>query len=239
MSNSISVALSSQQALRRQMDVVANNVANASTPAFKGQRMMFAEWLSRTGGTDKVSFVQDYGTRQDLRQGTLTQTGNTLDLALKGDGFLAVQTAEGVRYTRNGRLQLDEQRQLVTGAGEPVLAEGDQPLNIPPEAIDISIARDGTVSTEQGIAGRINVVRFAQDARLLPAAGGLYITDANPQPADGTLVVQGMVEESNVQSIIEITRMMELSNRYNAAKDMLDGEDDRLKNAIDKLSRVA
>lgn len=239
MSNALSIALSAQTALRRQMEVIANNVANSSTPAFKGERMVFREWLLREGGAAPLAFVQDWGTARDLRQGPLSHTGNKLDLALQGEGYFAIETPEGVRYTRNGRLQLDPARQIVTSAGHPVLDEGGAPIVIPAEARDISVSRDGTVATEAGPVARIGVLRFENESALLPASDGTYVTDAPALPAEGTKVFQGMVEDSNVQPIVEITRMMQVAQRYNSAKEMVDGEDERIKTAIDRLARVA
>jgi flagellar basal-body rod protein FlgF len=239
MSNALSIALSAQTALRRQMEVVANNVANSSTPAFKGERMVFRQWLLQEPGSTPLSFVHDWGTARDVRQGTLSRTGNTLDLGLQGEGYFAIQTPEGTRYTRNGRLQLDASRQLVNASGSPVLDDGGTPITIPPEAVDISIAHDGTITTEAGVAGRVGVLRFEKESDLLPASDGTYVTEAPALPAENTKVLQGMVEESNVQPVVEITRMMEVSNRYNFAKEMLDGENDRIKTAVDHLARVA
>jgi flagellar basal-body rod protein FlgF len=229
-------------ALRRQLDIVANNVANASTPAFKGERMIFAEFLGgRSGvGNGRLSFVHDIGTERDTRQGPMTQTGNPLDLAIQGDGYFTVQTPLGARYTRNGRWQMDAQGQLVTAQGYPLLDDGNRPVQIPQGATDISIGKDGTINTSLGAAGRIGLVGFGSEQALRPAANGLYVTDAQPQPAaPETSVVQGMIEESNVQPILEITRMMSLSRSFNFAKEMLDGENDRVKSAIDKLGKVA
>jgi flagellar basal-body rod protein FlgF len=234
------IALSSQMALQRQMDVVANNVANASTPAYKGERVMFAEYLIRADATHRFSFVEDRGTVRDTKPGPITRTGNPLDVALQGDGYLAVQTPLGTRYTRAGRFQLDPGGQIVTPEGYPVLGEGDQPLAIPPDAGEVTINADGTVRTQQqGEAGKFQIVRFDRDQDLKPAANGLYVTSATGQPATDTKVLQGMVEEANVQPIVEITRMMSVARTFAAAKEMLDGEHDRLKNAIDRLGRVA
>jgi flagellar basal-body rod protein FlgF len=238
MTNALSIALSAQTALRRQMDVVANNVANSSTPAFKGERMVFQQWLLKEPGQKPVSFVHDWGTARDVRQGPLTRTGNTLDIAVEGEGYFAIQTPEGVRYTRNGRFQLAD-GQLVTAAGHPVLDPGNAPIAIPPNANDIVVSQDGTISTEAGAIGRVGVVRFEKESALLPAADGTYVTDAPAREAENVKVLQGMVEESNVQPIVEITRMMEVSHRYNAAKEMADGEHERIKTAIDRLARVA
>jgi flagellar basal-body rod protein FlgF len=231
------VALSSQMALQRQMDVLSNNIANSSTPAFRGERLVFAEYLARASGN--ASMVQDVGMARDTRQGPLTRTGNSLDLALKGEGYFVVDTPTGPRETRNGRFQLGPQGELVTSEGYTVHGESVQPVTLPADAADVTIGRDGTISTAQGEAGKIQVVRFEDDRALVPAANGLYVTDAQPQPAADTAVLQGMVEESNVQPIVEMTRLMQVARSFAFSKEMVDGEHDRLKNAIDKLSRVA
>jgi flagellar basal-body rod protein FlgF len=233
------VALSSQMALTRQLDVVANNLANASTPAFKGERMIFAEFVSQKqtagGGT---SFVQDLGTARDASQGPLAQTGNPLDIALQGDGYFKVQTPLGMRYTRNGRFQMDGTGQIVTAQGYALLGDADQPLAVPTGTRDITVGRDGTVTSALGNAGHIQVVNFADPRALSPASGGVYVTDAQPTPATDTVVRQGMIEESNVQPIIEMNRMMTIARNFGFAKDFGDGESNRATNAIDKLGKV-
>jgi flagellar basal-body rod protein FlgF len=221
------------------MEVVANNIANVSTPAFKGESMLFAEYVEKLGGATPLSFVQDFGTGRDTRQGALTHTGNTFDVALEGQGYMGVQTDAGIRYTRNGRLRLDPDGQIVTASGNPVLGEGDQPVTIPNGATDIAIGRDGTITTSQGIAGKLQVVGFERESDLLPAANGLYVTDATPTPAPNTTVLQGMIEESNVKPIVEMTRMMAVTQSYMHAKDMLEAEDSRLKSAIEHLGKTA
>src|SRR5260221_3959164 len=233
------IALSSQLALHRQMDVIANNMANSSTPAFKAERMLFAEFLKRGAANQPLSFVQDLGTMRDPKQGPIARTGNSLDLALQGDGYLKVETPLGIRYTRNGRFQLDGSGQVVTAQGYPVLGDGDRPLSVPTDAQDITVTRDGTLSTPQGEAGRISIVRFDNERDLVPASGGLYVTEALPTPASDTVIVQGMIEESNVEPIIEMTRMMTISHNFNFAKDLGDSESDRTRSAIDKLGKVA
>jgi flagellar basal-body rod protein FlgF len=239
MSNTTYIALSGQMALRRQMEVLANNIANASTPAFKSEQMLFAEYLEKEPTERPLSFVQDIGTARDTRQGSLSKTGNSLDVGLQGDGYLAVQTPMGIRYTRNGHLQLDANGQLVTTEGYPVLAEGDQPLAVPSDAGEITISRDGIVSTRQGQAGRLSVVTFPSERDLKPAGNGLYVTNSQPQPATGTLVLQGMLEDSNVKPILAMTRMMQVAQNFELAKQMVDGESERVRNAIEKLGKVA
>jgi flagellar basal-body rod protein FlgF len=232
------VALSSQIALERQLDVVANNIANASTPSFKDERMLFAEYLNRKGSSP-TSYVETFGTSRDTSQGPLARTGNPLDVALNGNGYIKVDTPFGTRYTRNGRLELDANGQLVNGQGYAVLGTGNQPINLPPDAVDISITRDGTISTKDGQAGQIEVVKFDNERTLRPVAGGLYVTDAQPTPAADTAVLQGMIEDSNVQPVIEMTRMMTVARSYTSAKDLIDSENDRIKTAITTLGKVA
>jgi flagellar basal-body rod protein FlgF len=233
------IALSSQMALHRQIDVVANNLANSSTPAFKTERMLFAEFLNRESAGQPISFVQDLGTVRDTKQGPITRTGNPLDFAVQGDGYLKVETPLGMRYTRNGRFQLDGTGQVVTSQGYPVLAEGDRPLTVPTDAQEITVTRDGTVTTSQGEAGRLAVVRFANERDLAPAAGGFYVTEAQPVAAPEAVIQQGMIEESNVEPIVEMTRMMNISHNFSFAKDLGDSESDRTRSAIEKLGKVA
>jgi flagellar basal-body rod protein FlgF len=201
--------------------------------------MIFAEYLQRQADGRSLSYVHDFGTQRDVRQGAVSRTGNSLDVALQGDGYLAVHTPMGVRYPRNGRMSMDAQGQHVPSAGYAVLGEGNQPMTVPPEAKDVSIAKDGSITTNLGPAARMQVLKFAKDQELKPAAGGLYVTDAQPAPAEGTVVLQGMIEDSNVQPIVEITRMMSVSRAFEAAKDLVEGEGERQRNAIDKLGKVA
>jgi flagellar basal-body rod protein FlgF len=233
------IALSSQMALHRQMDVVANNLANSSTPSFKAERLLFAELLDRGTANQPLSFVQDLGTVRDTKQGPITRTGNSLDFALQGDGYLKVETPLGIRYTRNGRFQLDGTGQVVTSQGYLLLADGDRPLTVPTDATDITVTRDGTVSTGQGESGRLAIVRFENERDLIPAAAGLFVTEAQPVPATETVVQQGMIEESNVEPVLEMTRMMDIAHNFNFAKDLGDAESERTRSAIEKLGKVA
>jgi flagellar basal-body rod protein FlgF len=238
MENPSYVALSGQVARERQMDVLSNNIANVSTTAFKAQSMIFSEFLATSADGSKLSYVQDAGTVRDYSQGPLTQTGGQLDVALQGAGFLEVQTAQGIRYTRDGRMKLDSTGALVTLDGDPVLGQGDQPITVPANSASISIGQDGSISTLDGSVGRFAVVNFDRVQALSAEASGLYSTDQIPTAATDTKVVQGMVEESNVKPIIEITRLMNASHQFGAAKSFTDGESDRHKNAIDRLAKV-
>jgi flagellar basal-body rod protein FlgF len=237
MNNTSYIALSNQMALQLQMDVLANNVANASTPSYKAQSLLFSEYLSPQPG-QPVSFVVTPGTVRDTRQGPLTQTGNPLDIALEGNGYFAVQTPAGVQYTRNGHLQLDAQGELVTSQGYQVLTAAGQPITLPANSGAPTIGADGSVSTRQGSVGQIGIVTFDQPQALAAAEGGLYVTDQAPQPATNTKMSQGMIEESNVQPIIAMTRLMSASRAFGAAQDLVNMQSNLELNAINQLGKV-
>lgn len=244
MQNASYIALSSQMALMRQMDVVANNLANASTPAFKGEEMLFSQYLVQPPGSSPLAFVEDAGTVRDLRQGPLAKTGNPLDLAIAGQGYFAVQTPLGTRYTRNGHFQLDSQGQIVTSQGYPLLSVAGQPLVIPANTHGIAVAADGTISVgqdgsaQQAAIGQLQLADFPAPQAVTPGANGLWVTDQTPLPATAS-VQQGMIEDSNVQPVVEITRMLQVARQSGTVKNFLDEEDQRRSNAIDKLSKVS
>jgi len=244
MQNATYIALSGQMAMQRQMDVVANNMANLSTPAFKGEQMLFSQYLVHPRGSEPLAYAQDAGTLRDLRQGSLSSTGNALDFAIQGSGYFTVQTPLGARYTRNGHLQIDNQGQLITSQGYPVLADSGQPVVLPANTRDVTVAPDGTISvsqagsTTQPILGKLQVVDFPAPLAVTPSANGLWVTDQTPQPSTAT-IQQGMIEESNVQPVVEITRMLEVSRAAGGFKTFLDQEDQRRGNAIDKLSKTS
>ena len=238
------IALSRQSALRRQMDVVANNIANMNTSGFKGERMMFVEHLVKSKGGEnilgeKLSYVRDISTMRDLSEGPQEQTGNPLDLAINGDGYFIIQTDTGNRYTRNGRFKLDEGGQLVNQAGQPVLSDGGQPFFFAPGDGKPVIGPDGTVSTRNGQLGRIAIVNFQNQHQLRPGAGGLFATEAAPTPVERPRVQQGMLEGSTVQPGVEMSRLIEVQRTYEGVRNFLEKEDERMRRMIKDLAEVA
>ncbi len=229
------IAISYQAALRREMDAVANNMANMNTPAYKAERMMFAEYLVRPQKNAPMSFVQDKGMMRDLREGPLTKTGNPLDLALTGDGYFVIDTGQGERYTRSGRFQLDADGQITNQLGQRVLSAAGQPIIVPPGTANISIAPDGTVSAGTEVIGTIGIVAFDNPRGLKREANNLYVSDAAPRPAEGTHVMQGMLEESNVNPIEEMTKMIEIHRAYASNQRLLQDEHDRMRRAIGQI----
>ena len=249
MENTAYIALTRQAALDRQMDVIANNIANAATTAYKGEHMMFAELLQNIpvdGSRDlhEVAFVQDLSVIRDLQEGPMERSGNTFDFAIKGNGYFELDTADGARYTRNGRFELDADGMLVSSHGHAVLSADGAPIVIELTATEITVGRDGTVSTENGDLGRIKVVRFENERLLEKTGDRLYRSDV-PALGDGEPdingdtdsgeILQGTLEGSNVQPIIELTRMLQAQRAYVSAQRMIVAEDDRIKEVIDTV----
>ncbi|MGF1631439.1 MAG: flagellar basal-body rod protein FlgF [Kiloniellaceae bacterium] len=240
MENASYIALSRQMTLRREMDVIANNMANLNTPAFKNQSMLFVEYLETTDSGEKMSFVQDIALVRNLTEGQMTSTENPLDLAISGDGYFEVETPVGSRYTRNGVFQLNADGELVTSSGLRVLGEGGGPIALPPNSIDVTVTGNGTISTNQGPAGRLRLVRFENEQAMVKLADGLYDADGQEAlPVDGAEVVQGMIEGSNVQGIIELTKMIETVRHYSSTGKLVNDEHERLRRAIQSLVGTA
>jgi flagellar basal-body rod protein FlgF len=244
MENTSLIALSRQSVLRRQMGIIAHNVANMNTTGFKAEKIMFIEDLvkSRGGGRtrfENLAFVRDIATVRDTREGPLNQTNNPLDLAVRGEGYFVINTELGERYTRNGNFRLDETGKLVTQSGEAVTSDGDQPFFFSPADREITISRDGSVSTNNGLLGKIKVVRFEDQQALRTIADGLYASDQQGEVIERPDVVQGMLEGSNINAINEITDMITVQRAYEGAKQLIDRENDRIQRAIRELGNQA
>jgi flagellar basal-body rod protein FlgF len=241
MENTALIALSHQAALRRQMDVVANNFANMNTTGYKSERTMFVEHLipSRDGnglGGDALAFVRDIATARDFSQGRERETGNPLDLAIEGEGFFAVESPGGERYTRNGRFSVDESGQLITAHGMAVLTSNGGPIYFSPADTDITISRDGVVSTENGEIGRLRIVRFENPHNLRVVSGGLMSSPDRPEEMETVNVMQGVLEGSNVEPILEMVRMIRVQRAYDSARRLIDKEDERIKRMVQVYS---
>jgi flagellar basal-body rod protein FlgF len=226
------IGLSRQVALRREMDVVANNIANMNTPAYKAERMLFSEYLVRPQRNVPLSFVEDKGMIRDLSEGPLTKTGNPFDLAVSGDGYFIVGTENGERYTRSGRFQLDADGQMTNQLGQPVLSAAGQPIIIPPGTRDVSVTPDGTVSADTEVVGTVGIVRFENPREMKREANNLYAAEETPQPDETSRVLQGVLEESNVSAVQEMTTMIGVHRAYAANQRLLQDEHDRIRRAI-------
>ena len=252
MENTLLIGLSRQMTLERQMDVVANNVANVNTNGYKADNSLFQEYLKSGAhednfvGSDRaVSYVQDSGTYKDLSAGPTEQTKNPLDVAIDGGGFLVVQTAAGERYTRDGGLNINSQGQLVTAAGDPVLG-GSGPIVFQPTDHDVSIASDGNITVVEGVnhidsvRGKLRMVSFADAQKLLKEGSNLYSAGNGvaAQPDTASKLRQGFIEKSNVNSVMEMSRMIEVTRTYTQIATLLQQQSDLHKTAIQQLADV-
>jgi flagellar basal-body rod protein FlgF len=249
MQNAILIGLSRQVAMERELDVVANNIANINTTGYKADGSLFEEYLSSPARADqsggRVSFVRDRGTWHDLSPGAVEKTGNPLDVAIDGDAFLVVQTPRGERYTRNGALQINATGQLVTSDGNPVIGDGG-PISFQPTDKQISISQDGTISVQEGNAkvdsarGTLKLVSFANKQQLQKDGGTTFaaIGGAQAQPTKTARVVQGSIEKSNVRSVIEMSRMIEITRTYAQIASILQQQHDMSQASVDKLAEV-
>lgn len=253
MENALLVGLSRQVALARELDVVANNIANINTTGYKASGAVFEEYIGAIArgdgqkpGSARVSFVQDRATWLDLSQGPVERTGNPLDITVDGNGFLAVQTPRGERYTRNGALQINSTGQLVTSEGDQVLGESG-PITFQPNDTNISISQDGTISVREGKEartesqrGKIKLVSFDQPGRLEKDGTSTFSAPAglNQQTDAKTRIVQGAIEKSNVRGVIEMTRMIEITRTYTQVATILQQQGDLRQSSISKLADV-
>lgn len=239
------VLLSQEQALRRRLDVAANNLANMNTVGFKREQPVFREYVeqgeSAIAPAKKTSYVLDYGAVHDASSGAFQPTDNPLDVMIEGPGYLSVEApGGGVAYTRAGYIKVLESGELATAGGQRVLGEGGRPIRVPAESAGrLSIGGDGTVMGPDGPLGRITVTVF-DEASVDPRGDGLMnAANGRELPAAETKLKSGGVEGSNVNAIVETTDMVEILRAYQTSMRMADSMNDLRKRAIDRLSRVS
>lgn len=230
------VALTRQSGLMREMQSVANNIANVSTTGFRREGVIFAEEvkaLPLEGGA--VAMTSARARFTDQAQGALEQTNGTLDLALEGDGYFTVMTPRGMRLTRAGAFGRDADGQIVTADGYTLLDEGGGAIAIPFEAKHIGVAADGTVSADGEPIAKVGVVTVEDQTKLFRESGTLFRSDAAPAPAEHAKVLQGFLENSNVNPILEISRMIEVQRAYEYGQKLMDQEDARIRLVVRTL----
>lgn len=253
MENALLIGLSRQMMLSREMAVVANNIANVNTTGYKADNAIFEEFLMPVAreeqftGTDRrVSFVQDRTAWHDLGQGQIERTGNPLDVAIDGTGFFAVETPRGERYTRNGSLQISATGELVTNEGYRVLGESG-PIRLQTQDADIMVSQDGSITVRAGreattdqVRGKLRIVTFDQPQRLRKDGASTFAAAANlqPRPAPTPRILQGVLEKSNVRSVVEMTRLIEITRSYTQIAGLLQNQGDLRRTAIDRLAEI-
>lgn len=235
------IGLSRQMALQRQMDVVANNLANINSTGFKAEAILFEEYVmpvasdrSFPSGSQQLSYVQDWATMHDLAAGSMTQTGNPLDVALSGEGFLSVEAPEGTRYTRNGAMEINSEGVLVTQNGFPVLSAGGNRIVFGAGETDIAITAEGEITSSAGNKGSLAVVEF-ENPQELTRTGDTMFAGGTPLAISTTRVVQGALERSNVSGVGEMTEMIRVTRAYSSLADLMNKQDELRRSAIQRL----
>lgn len=231
--------LTRQSGLMREMQVVANNIANAATTGFRREGVIFAEYVARLDGAPSLSMATAAARRVDPTPGAVTMTGGSLDFAIQGEGFFLVETPQGNALTRAGRFTPSAGGELVTPEGYRLLDEGEAPVFLPPEADAPALAPDGTLSAGGAPLARIGLWQPSDPAGLARRAGTLFEAAGGVEPAGGATLMQGALEESNVSPVTEIARMIEVQRAYELGQTFLDREDSRVRGVIETLGRPA
>ncbi len=244
MENALLIGLSRQTALLRQMDIIANNLANSETAGYKGEKPLFEEYLSKNaiitnvpGVSAKVSMVQDRGLLRDFSEGGMVATQNPFDVAINGKGWLVVDTPDGERYTRNGQLTRNDEGLLVNSSGYPVLSTAGT-ITIAADEVNVTISADGSVSTSAGEKGKLRIVNFDNENQLKKQGGTLFSSEEPSIPAEKYRIVQGVVERSNVKPILELTEMINVMRSYISTSKLNEKLDELKRRGIEQLGSV-
>ena len=232
------VALTRASGLVKELRSVANNIANLSTTGYRREGVVFAEMveaLPAEGGS--VAMTAARGRYTDELQGALEQTGGTLDLAIEGDGYFTVMTPDGARLTRAGAFTRNAEGIVVNMDGHALLDEGGGEITVPFETRAVAVSADGTVSVDGAPVARIGLVAVEDRTKLFREAGVLFRADAEAVPVEDGRVVQGFLEQSNVNPVAEMARMVEVQRAYEYGQKLMDQEDDRIRLVVRVLGQ--
>ena len=229
--------LTRQMGLWREMDMVANNVANAATTGFRQEDMVFSEYIKASPTGRSVSMGHGNISRTSYLQGTVTQTGGQMDFAIEGDGFFLIEGQGGERLSRAGNFTTNAAGELVTHDGNRVLDQGGAPVFIPPDIGNLTVGADGTISGNGRLLGQIGLVTPVDPQRMTREDGVLFISEAGFEPAQNARILQGFLESSNVEPVIAIARMIEVQRAYELGQSFLDSEDRRVRDALRSFTK--
>lgn len=217
----------------RQMDTIANNLANVSTSGFRREAVVFSEFVVDTGADEpSLSMANGIAKQRDMSQGGLVMTGGTYDFAIEGAGFFQVQTPEGNRLTRAGSFTPSADGTLVAPDGSSLLDSGGAPVFVPLDARNVTLAADGTLSADGAPIAQIGIWSPADPLTMLRAEGTRFDAEGDLVPAEGGRLLQGFIEKSNVDPVSEIARMIQVQRAYELGQSFLDKEDERIRNTL-------
>lgn len=232
------LALNRQVGLAREMDSVANNVANLATTGYRREGLVFAEFLRRTAPADGIAMADLRARFASDRPGVQALTGGQLDLAIEGPGYFTVQSGNEVLLTRAGAFQRSAEGLLVNPDGAPVLDEGGAPVFVPPDAASITVAPDGTFSADGLPVARLGLVVAAPES-LTRAGAAAFRPRHGYEPVESPRVRQGALEGSNVDPVAEIARLIEVNRAYEAAQGLIEDADERARETVRRLGQPA
>lgn len=239
MDNAGYVTLTRQSGLLREMQAVANNLANMSTTGFQREATLFAEVIERLpveGGSLSMADARVRATQ--FTQGGMMRTGATFDMAIEGQGFFQIETPDGLRLTRDGAFLRNADGELATADGHRVLDAGGAPIFLPPAAAKIEISSDGTVTADGAPVAAMGLVTVADLGALRRAGGVMFIPEGGVEPAFDATIHQGFLEGSSVSPVTEITRMIEVQRAYEAGQSLLEREDERIRGVVRTLGQA-
>lgn len=229
--------LTRQSGLMREMQVIANNIANSATTGYRQEGLIFAEFVQSTEEGPSISMASAHARNTSMLQGALTQTGGSLDMAIEGGGFFLIETPLGERLTRAGNFALSAEGDLVTNDGFRVLDAGGAPVFVPPDATALGISPDGTISDGGRPLAQIGLVQPADPIDLVREDGVMFRTEGEILPVENGRILQGFLEGANVDPVGQIARMIEVQRAYEMGQSFLDAENKRILSALDTFTR--
>ncbi len=237
MENAIYTALTRQAGLTREMNVLANNIANANTTGFRQAGVTFTEFVKASPGAESLSMAVANLPTISTAQGTLTQTGGTFDFAIEGSGYFMIDTPAGARLTRAGSFAPNGAGDLVTPQGHLVMDSGGAPIFIPPDANGLGVSSDGTISVDGRPIAQIGLFQPTDPATMARVGAAMFDPQGDTEPSDSGRLVQGFLENSNVDAIGQLSRMIEVQRAYEMGQGFLDAENERIRTALKTFIR--
>ena len=237
MQNGLYVSLSAQTSIESRLESIANNVANMNTPGYRAEGVAFSAQLARAG-SDEVAYVSPATTHISTKAGLPTKTDNPLDVAVQGDGWMAISTPRGTAYTRDGRMRISETGALENLIGAGVLDAGGAPIILDPAAGVPAISGDGMITQNGRQVGAIGLFDLSNAKKLSRAEGSAVVPDVAPVPIldfSSNGIVQGSVEGSNVDPLMEISKLIEVTRTFDGVNTEVQQTESSLQDAIKTL----
>lgn len=231
-------AITRMSGLNREMTAIANNIANSSTTGFRKEGLIFSEHVAQLGRNEaSLSMAEGDVRHTNTSQGPLTPTGGAFDFAIEGDGFFLIETPDGEALTRAGAFTPNEAGELTTHDGYRLLDNGGAPIFVPPDAKNVSAASDGTLSADGTPIAQIGLYVPTDPSSFDRTNGVRFTTQGGIEPIEGAVILQGFVENSNVNAVTEVTRMIEVQHAYSLSQTFIEKEDERIRSVLSTLGR--